>query len=82
MRDLRSQRGTLEGREVRADDASAAETAPDVDVAFRLLHDAVNAREPSPVPSPDGFVVKKGSKRCVCVVSSIPTPVSDTSSRT
>ena len=37
---------------------------------------------PSPVPLPDGLVVKNGSKRCACVASSIPTPVSDTSSRT
>ena len=48
MLDLRSWRSTLEGREVGAKDAAAAETAPDVDVAFRLLHDAVNAREPEP----------------------------------
>ena len=35
---------------------------------------------PSPVPLPFSFVVKNGSKRCESVSSSIPTPVSATSS--
>jgi hypothetical protein len=37
---------------------------------------------PSPVPSPNGFVVKNGSNTWVAVSASIPCPVSRTVSRT
>src|SRR5215831_10195204 len=36
---------------------------------------------PSPVPLPGSFVVKNGSKRCACVATSIPVPLSVTSRR-
>ena len=48
-----------------------------LDPAAALPDDAVDyVDNPSPVPLPTGFVVKKGSKTCSRVVSSMPKPVS------
>ena len=43
-----------------------------------VLDDAVDERQPSPVPSPTSLVVKNGSKRCACTSALMPTPSSCT----
>jgi len=54
--------------------ATSTELALDGDGAAHLTNDPVTDREPEPVPTPIGLVVKNGVKSLLLISSVIPSP--------